>query len=383
MCTNLIDVQCSAARRGLATVSLLVSILGCGGSDPPATPAVTLESAADCGSGWQPFMSSQTWDGISPLVYQSGTLYYTSFNGNALLAVPTSGGPPATLASVTTNELWIEGDHLLFSQGNPANQIYSVPLAGGTPQLVLDGGAGRTNAGPVRAHAFTATDFYWTEMSATSDAIPPTVWHQSRAGGSAEQIATVIFQTPPNQTTQIEGYSTAPYLALTADAILVANSFELAYAFPFAGGTQAQLALPSASADFAAESQLAGLDGQGAYWAIPGLGYNPASVVLSPADGSPAHVLLSALPYAAGVMQVRADGEGGWILVGSQVFDDQVDHMTVRALNAQGVSSLLACSPGDLDSSFVEQPIAVAPDAVYVVAMNLSAKMTEIDRIPR
>ena len=82
-------------------------------------------------------------------------------------------------------------------------------------------------------------------------------------------------------------------------------------------------------------------------------------------------------------MQVRADGEGGWILVGSQVFDDQVDHMTVRALNAQGVSSLLACSPGDLDSSFVEQPIAVAPDAVYVVAMNLAAKTTEIDRIPR
>ena len=97
-----------------------------------------------------------------------------------------------------------------LSQGNPANQIYSVPLAGGTPQLVLDGGTGRTNAGPVLAHAFTATDFYWTERSTTSDAIPPTVWHQSRAGGSAEQIATVIFRDPAQPDQQSKGIPPLP-----------------------------------------------------------------------------------------------------------------------------------------------------------------------------
>ena len=353
-------------------------------SGPPAMTMPTLESAKDCGAGWQSFTTPQPVDGYSPLVYQSGTLYYTSINSQALLALPTNGGPPVTLASVVTNELWIEGDHLLFSQGTPANQIYSLPLSGGTPQLVLDGGAGRTSPANVLAHAFTATDFYWTEMSRTSDAIAPTVWHQSRAGGTAEQIGTITFEGPPTQTTPIPGtYLTAPYLALTPDAILVANSFELAVALPLAGGALSALALPLPSPDLASEAELAGLDSQGAYWSIPGVGYVPASVVLSPADGGPARVLWAAQPFASGVSKATADGAGGWILVGNQIFDDQIDHMTVRSLDATGASTLLGCSPGSLSNSFVERPFAIAPDAVYVVATNIATKTTEIDRIAR
>ncbi len=255
----LVHVRSSASLAGWATVFLLTAMVGCDSTPPPA-PTPTLESIKDCGAGWQPFTTAQPWDGYSPLVYQAGTLYYTSVNAKALLALPTNGGPPATLAPLVTNELWLEGDHLLLSQGNPANQIYSVPLSGGTPQLVLDGGAGRTSPGPVLAHAFAATDFYWTEISATSDAIPPTVWHQSRASGTANQIGTITFQTPPNQTTAIQGYLTAPYLALTANAILVANAFELAVALPLSGGALASLALPSVSPELASEAQLSGLD---------------------------------------------------------------------------------------------------------------------------
>ncbi len=57
--------------------------------------------------------------------------------------------------------------------------------------------------------------------------------------------------------------------------------------------------------------------------------------------------------------------------------------MTVRALDAAGASTLLGCSPGSIDNSFVELPLAMEPDAVYVVAMNLSTTTTEIDRIAR
>ncbi len=343
-----------------------------------------LESVKDCGASWQPLTSPQPWDGYSPLVYQAGTLYYTSYNAQALLALPTDGGPPATLAAVVTNELWIEDDHLLFSQGNPANQIDSVPLAGGTPQLLLDGGAGRTSPGNVLAHTFTATDFYWTETSPTSDAVLPTVWHQSRAGGVAEQIGTVAFAAPADQTAPIPGsYLTSRELALTADQILVANSFEFAGGIPLAGGAVVPLALPASTPDLSAEAELVGLDSQGAYWSIPALGNQSGSVVLSPADGGAAQALWSTQPFASDVSQVRPDGAGGWIVIGNQIFDDQVDHMTVRSLNAQGASTLLGCSPGSLNESFVEQPPAVAPDAVYLVSMNLSAKTTEIDRIAR
>src|SRR5579863_1508459 len=143
----LVHVRSLAVFADWATVFLLTALVACDGSAPPATATPTLESVKDCGAGWQPFTTAQPWDEYSPLVYQAGTLYYTSINAQALLALPTNGAPPATLASVVTNELWIEGDHLLLSQGNLANQIYSVPLSGGTPQLVLDGGAGRTSPG--------------------------------------------------------------------------------------------------------------------------------------------------------------------------------------------------------------------------------------------
>ncbi len=155
---------------------------------------------------------------------------------------------------------------------------------------MLDGGAGRTSPGYVLGHAFTATDFYWTERSPTSDAIPPTVWHQSRAGGTADQMGAITFQAPANQTSRVPAtYLTSRYLALTPDAILVANAFELAVELPLTGDPLVPLALPAPSPDRASEATLAGLDSQGAYWSLPGATYGPApSVVLSPADGGPA-----------------------------------------------------------------------------------------------
>ena len=81
----------------------------------------------------------------------------------------------------------------LFAQGNLDNQIYVLPLTGGTPQLLLDGGAGRTNPGYAAAHAFNATDFYWTEVDQSNPEGPTTVWHQSRSGGTANQIGTATF----------------------------------------------------------------------------------------------------------------------------------------------------------------------------------------------
>jgi len=94
-------------------------------------------------------------------------------------------------------------------------------------------------------------------------------------------------------------------------------------------------------------------------------------------------VLWAAQPFASVITQATADGAGGWILIGNQIFDDQIDHMTVRSLDAAGASTLLGCSPGSLSNSFVEGPGAIAPDAVYLVARNLSTKTTEIDRIAR
>jgi len=66
-----------------------------------------------------------------------------------------------------------------------------------------------------------------------------------------------------------------------------------------------------------------------------------------------------------------------------QIFSDGVDHMTIWLVDAQGTASMLACSPGAADRSWIEKGVAVTADAVYVPAENLSASTWEIDRIAR
>ncbi len=242
-----------------------------------------LEDPAVCKAAWQPLTSPQPFDVTSGLVYQADTLYYSSLNNRAIVAVPTDGSAPTALAPVAPSELWVEDDHLLFAGGDSANQIFSLALAGGTPQLVLDGGSGRTSRGVAMAHAFNATDFYWVEQVVTASS---TVWHQSRSGGLPEQIGATDFTVPGGS-----GYP-ARAIALTGDSVVVGANFGEAGTLPMAGGDVTLLATPTASAERNVESDLAGLDWLGAFWSVPSLPGQPASLMLSPVDGSPAIALL-------------------------------------------------------------------------------------------
>ena len=311
-------------------------------------------------------------------MYQAGTLYYTSANANSLVALPTDGSAPTVLASVSTTELWIEGTNLLFAQGNLDNQIYVLPLTGGTPQLLLDGGAGRTNPGYAAAHAFNATDFYWTEVDQSNPEGPTTVWHQSRSGGTANQIGTATFVVGGQ-------VFTADAVALTANAVVAGSVDGVADAFPFDASAPLPLAVPPATVwSNAAVAELSGVDSLGAYWSIPGAGPGPSALVLSPADGAPATALWPSFPFAtANVDKVWSNPEGGWVVSAWQEFDDGRPHTTLTLIDAQGTATRLGCSPGESQSALIRNPVAVAPDAVYAVAMNLDASTWEIDRIAR
>jgi hypothetical protein len=348
---------------------------GCGGGE---TATARLESPAVCSSAWHSFLAPQPFDITSSLVSAGATLYYSSLNAKALLAIATDGSAPVTLASVVPSEVWTESDHLLFTGGDLNNQIYSLPLAGGTPQLVLDGGAGRTTPGLAMTHAFTASDFYWVEEASIDGAVnPSTVWHQARSGDSPAQIGVTTFTQPGG----LSFPGTA--IALSGDTVLVGSAFGQAAAIPVGGGALAALAAPNASADLNVQSDLAGIDALGAYWAVPGVGDQPASLMLSPADGSPAKAFWPALPVSTEPVKICPVLEGGWVVVSLQVFDDGLSHTTITLLDAQGNATRLACSPGEGSNSWIEKGVAVTPDAVYVPAENLSADTWQIDRIAR
>ena len=360
-------------RRVQVVLLFLMCGAGCGGS------GTHLEDPAVCKAAWQPLTAPQPFLPVAGLVTQGQTVYYSTFSPSTLVAQPTDGSAPTTLASVGTAELWIEGDHLLFTGGDLANQIYSLPPTGGTPQLVLDGGAGRTSPNVAMAHAFTAGDFYWIEQDPTARGLAnSTVWDQARSGGMPIQIGATSFTDP-------SGFD-YPGIAigLSASTLVIGSAFGQSATVPVGGGTAASLlAMPTASAEMNVESDLAGVDVLGAYWSVPGVGDQPGALILSPADGGPAKPFFASVPGNGLVQRIWPTGDGDWVMTSLEIYSDGIDHMTLWLVDAQGKATRLGCSPSAASNSWIEKGVAVAPDAVYVPAENLSADTWEIDRIAR
>jgi hypothetical protein len=302
-------------------------------------------------------------------VYSDGTLYYGSDTENAIVAQPVDGSPSRVFAAVPTLELWLEGDHLLFSQGNDAVQIGSVPLSGGTPQIVLDGAAGRTMPGFATAHVFTSTDFYWSEIPFPAAQSPTTIWHQSRSGGLPEALGTITFQKQVGATA----------IALGSNSVLAATLSGEAYTLPITGGTPSPVALP---AQPGVTVELAGLDALGAYTTLF-FSDQAGPLMQSPADGSPAKPFWPTLPSDAQVEKIWPNPEGGWVILAMQAFDDGLFHTTLTLLDEQGTATRLGCSPGDTERAWITVAVAIAPDAVYAATHDLTTSTWAIDRIAR
>jgi len=328
-----------------------------------------LESATTCNLTWQTLTGPKPWDITSSLVYNDGTLYYASYSTNAIVAQPVDGSPSRIFSAVPTMEIWLEGDHLLFSQGSAALQIGSVQLSGGSPQLVLDGATGRTNPGQATAHGFTSTDFYWSEIPFPAAWSPTTIWHQSRSGGSPEALGTIPFQKDLIATS----------IAIGNNRVLAAALSGEAYSLPITGGAPSPLALPTQPGVMV---DLAGLDSLGAYTTLF-FSAQAGPLMLSPADGSPAKPFWPTLPSDAQVQKIWPNPKGGWVVVATQAFDDGLFHTTLTLLDEQGTAVRLGCSPADTERALITVPVAIAPDAVYAATRDPIASTWAVHRIAR
>ena len=316
------------------------------------------------------------------MLYRDGLLYYepsseVSSAGVPLLAQPVAGGAAATLQTVPFSaigffaaDVWLDGDNIAYTQGDQENQLYSVPIAGGDPQLLLDVGAGRTDAGEAQLHDLTSTDFVWTESSSAVFGAT-NVWHASRAGGAAQQIGAVG---------DASSSATVAAIATIGAEAFVATADGAAYAFALDGsnsGTPRTLA----TRDDVTQGTFAGLNDAGAFWLVWPSDGSPAQLALSPADGSAVRTFWAGLPAHASVDRIWPDGDGGWIAIGSEAFQEG-SYGEAWAIDAQGHGSRLGCSPpGDVHA--LQARPAIAPDAVYLFLTDLSGQHREIDRIAR
>ena len=217
------------------------------------------------------------------------------------------------------DDLWLEGDQLLFTDGELGHQVYSVPVSGGTPQLIMDGAAGRTDVEWPAAFAITPTDIFWVEGSPGRLKPPSSVWRAARGGGAPSLLATTSSVLPRGDVNLFSNIAVAP----DADrAGIHTRPRERRPTRRLAGPVARDRRHPHrGNGDFA------GIDAAGVYWTVPKPGALEENdewiVALAPVDGSPARIFWQGLPAHSGVRDMWPDGAGGWVVVASQLFDDQ------------------------------------------------------------
>ena len=339
-------------RIGLASVAMLFAACG---SDP-----VPLEAVADCTATWQPLTAPSAFDVLSPLAFHDGEVYYSTGLTSQIRALSVADGSERVVASDYASDLWLEGDHLLFTAGSYGDQFIQVALAGGTPELLLDAGADRIERGASVMHLVTDTEFFWNEHSRTDPRGPSTFLRASRTDRVPTEIgvagATLSSGDRLNYTE----------MGLTEDGLVLASIQGVAEVLPFGGGPRR----PLAGIDWMARGYVnfTGIDAAGVYWSAPKLGARREDdmneVLLAPADGGPVRPFWTDLPAHVQLFGMWPDGEGGWMAAGTQMFDDHEFHVTIWTRGADGTARRLACSP-DV-SGYVHVRPAKGPDALYV-----------------
>lgn len=361
-----------------ALVALLLLPLAClpaCDSDPAAPVREVLPIG--CPGGWQPVSPPMAPALTSGVAYREGNLYIAV--GQELISVQVSDGAKTVLSPTSASALWIEGDQLLLLGGTYGTQLFSLPITGGTPTLIADGTAGRTELGSGQAntHLPTATDFFFAEANRFGFTEPTTVWRAPRAGGPPMEIARFTeYDATGDRTPVFQGVALAP------EGLVLGADWGAGKVVPLDGGAPQTLAVPEADDVFFIE--FVGVDAGGVYWSVP----KPTKVdpgeadqlVISPADGGAVRPVWSQIPAFSAVSQAWPDGAGGLVLVGSQYFkDENFGRTTVWSLDANGAARRLACS---VDDTYVtNQPPAITPDAFYFVALVGSQR--QLVRVPR
>ena len=340
--------------RGVQIGVLGLAAAGCGGSSGP--PPLT--DVAVCSAAWQPITSPAEKGKYSPLVFAGGALYYSTETDGDIRALSLTAGQETVVDPSNWAEgIWLEGDHLLFSE---QSRFFSLPLAGGTAQLLFDGiGPNPAVEPPLSlAQAVSATDLVWLELGGNGTVVK----RVARAGGDPVMLGDLDQEF-------YEG------MALSPSAAIVATDLGHASMVPLDGSGARPLATGG--------HWFTAVTADGVYW-MSETGTQTAKMIFAPADGGPARPFWPDLPYGVGPSRMWADGAGGWIVYATQFFSDQQYHGSIWLLDAQGQARLAACDPvgGDNAAIVVSQP-AISDDAIFLAALAGSSLMYTIVRVPR
>src|SRR5258706_13230985 len=123
--------------RMLAVGVAVAPLSACAGRVEPVAPP----DPATCTAAWETIVPLQTDRDSGPyaMTWHDGALYgsATIKSKNVIFTTPDRGGTLRILASAVGFSMWVEGDQLFYAY---FDKLYALPLAGGMPRLVIDGG---------------------------------------------------------------------------------------------------------------------------------------------------------------------------------------------------------------------------------------------------
>jgi hypothetical protein len=350
----------------LALVCAALAVASCG-ADQARLPAPSLDT---CRAGWQVFSPPRPFFAPRTLVHHGGELFYQGMAADLvtsqLEALPLSGGPARVVAaSAFAWDLWIESEQLFYASGPVLRQV---PVAGGTPTVVLGHEPSPTEAYPrIYSHLLTPTALVYTQLGDTAGFTD--LWSAPRDGGPALLLATV---SKPDEVQRLE---------VSGGDLLVAGPFGNGAAVPFAGGA------PRLLADV---GRLSGVDARGVYgFAVKGTfdpTYEQNEMHVAPADGGPAKSFWPDLPPRLAPYALWSDGQDGWVVAALETFDDGRAHQSIFFVDGTGVGTRVACDASTRSEDFLEVAPALTADAAYLVVNDVHDVMHatwSIIKVPR
>jgi hypothetical protein len=360
----------------LVVMVSVVSLLVCCSSEEPPT---TLPSLASCSRGWETLYTRADFLEPSALAYAGQTLLFPAIEGDVgnpnadyfvIQALSTSDGVARTLVVDSANHLWPEDGSVFYTRSGRQNQLFRVPLTGGTPELVLDGGSA---AGGISAAALDAEYFYWTTRYEPGH-FDLSIWRMARAGGTPGRVA------------DLPAFPGKARLALASDAIIVAGINGDTRLVPLDGSEVRSLSdVPDSTAI------PLGVDATGSYWVRlrrePNPGEPsarvPSEIIHVPADGGAASPFFwSGQPPLFQPAALSADPDGGWLVTGFEDFDDGQLHHVVWFVDADGTGRRAACDPSTELTGGSARP-AFSADAAHLIAIYAELRTWAVVRIPR
>jgi hypothetical protein len=194
------------------------------------------------------------------------------------------------------------------------------------------------------------------------------------ADGTTQQLATL----PGRADHEYNGYA-APLWAASGDTLFLAPAVNgVTYAVPLAGGAMRTLAAPLPPAGAAVYAL--GVNRSGILWSVQSSVTKTATTPidsksslalsdLAAPPGAPARPFWPSKPVGLrlGPGATFADGDRGWIVMGTETLADESRHVSVWSVDDAGTGARLGCGPalpvyfGDVVTA------AVTSDAVYAV----------------